>query len=260
MATEEILMLYKKKFCKDFFLLPILGCELEFYSSVPCPKLLETDLDIVEECGHNQYELRIVPTDDIMGLTEQIKRSKKEIIKIVEKYGGLVLFGAKPFADRPCSTLQIHLNFLSLNKKSASPMLQYAIGGLLHTMPDFMVFFAPKAKSYELYTQKTMTTPTTISWGYNNRTTALRVIKGHGKIERVEHRIAGADADLLEVMKAILFGAYIGIREKIPPPPPTYGLAFDPQYGLASLPLTLIEAKKNFTNSKFSDMFDCTLN
>ena len=99
-----------------------------------------------------------------------------------------------------------------------------------------------------------MTSPKNISWGYNNRTTALRLLKNFDGIARIEHRVAGADADLLEVIAAILYGSYIGMKEKMIPTSPIYGLGFDPQYNLIPLPATLTEAKKNFTRSKFLDI------
>ena len=152
----------------------------------------------------------------------------------------------------------MHLNFICkdiADSYQSTAELKFVIGGLLYTIADFMIFFAPNKNSYKRYTTKSMTTPHNISWGYNNRTTALRILKNSKGNPRIEHRVSGSDANPLKVASAMLCGAYLGLREQITPIPPTYGLAFDPQYNLTSLPTTLTEAKKNFTKSKFSDMF-----
>ncbi len=293
MSVKETLLSYKEKFHKEFNLIPVLGCELEFYSSSSEPVI---GLDVVKEDGHNQFEIRLGPTEDIFQLLKDISDAKKNL----KKCGGML--AAKPFEHQPGSALQIHLNFIPPRAVSPLPSsrrrpgpstatippkgwhstkddpfggsliglgpglrrddgigveqaLDYAIGGLLHTMPDFMIFFAPHEDSYKRFEAKSMTTPTTISWGPNNRTAALRLLKDFNKVPRIEHRVAGADADPAEVIMAILLGSYIGIKEKLPPIKPTYGLAFDPQYNLALLPASLAEAKKNFTTSRFSSMF-----
>jgi glutamine synthetase len=259
MNLKKILLHYKEKLYKEFNLIPVIGCELEFYINKPCPEIMQADLGIVEEQGKNQFELRLGPTADIPLLLEGIEASKKKIIKVLKKHGAKALFVAKPFDVQPGSALHMHLNFsqdVGGGKfEMISTVLDHAIGGLLYTLPELMIFFAPKKDSYKRYIVKSMTSPKNISWGRNNRTTALRLVSNCVTVARIEHRVAGADVDPLGAMTAILFGAYIGMKEKISPAPPTYGLAFDPQYDLTPLPTTLTEAKKNFTKSKFSDMF-----
>jgi len=258
MNLGKILLRYKEKLHREFNLIPVIGCELEFYISQPCPEIMQTGLNIVKEEGQNQFELRLGPTADIFKLFEMLDTSKEKITKTLDSHGTKALFEAKPFDKRPGSALHMHLNFLQKadNKFKLTPtVLEHTIGGLLHTMSELMIFFAPSESSYKRYSVKSMTSPKNISWGRNNRTTALRLISNSATVSRIEHRVSGADADPWGIAAAILTGSYIGIKEKISPTPPTYGLAFDPQYDLVSLPLTLDEAKKNFTKSKFSDMF-----
>ena len=60
--------------------------------------------------------------------------------------------------------------------------------------------------------------PTSITWGYDNRSVALRVPPGGPSSRRVEHRIAGADANPYLVLTGVLAGMLEGLeREKDPP-------------------------------------------
>ena len=61
------------------------------------------------------------------------------------------------------------------------------------------------------------------SWGYNNRSVAFRVPAGEGKARRVEHRIAGADANPYLTVAAILAGMLHGIASKLDPGPAAEG-------------------------------------
>jgi glutamine synthetase len=247
MNLRTILQRYLEKLQNEFNLIPVIGCELEFYVSCPSSELMRLGLDLVEERGRNQFEIRLGPTTDIFQLIKELEISKEKIVRCDAKTS----FKAKPFDDQPGSALHLHLNFVATAGPTDPAVLNHAIAGLLHTMPDLMIFFAPTSASYKRYSSESMTTPTKIAWGPNNRTAALRLIKDHNKTPRLEHRVSGSDADPMSVAAAILFGSYLGIKDKLVPALPVYGLAFDPQYNLPSLPATLAEAKKNFTNSGF---------
>ena len=78
-----------------------------------------------------------------------------------------------------------------------------------------------------------MTEPSTVSWGGNNRTVALRVIAPETSKSqtRIEHRVASAAANIYCVVNAILESALEGIkREQYPKIKRVYGNAFDAQY------------------------------
>ena len=64
--------------------------------------------------------------------------------------------------------------------------------------------------------------PTNITWGFDNRTTSIRVITA-GQATRVEHRVAGADCNPYLAMAGILAGALHGLTGEIEPPRPVQG-------------------------------------
>jgi glutamine synthetase len=60
-------------------------------------------------------------------------------------------------------------------------------------------------------------------WGFNNRTVALRIPRSNGAATRIEHRIAGADANPYLVIASILAGMRHGMTKEIDPGPAVEG-------------------------------------
>ena len=97
-----------------------------------------------------------------------------------------------------------------------------AVAGLLDTMPDAQAIFAPNANSYRRF-QEGSYAPTRPLWGYNNRTTAVRIPAGDGKARRIEHRVAGADANIHLATAAVLAGMHHGLTRQLDPGAPVEG-------------------------------------
>ena len=89
--------------------------------------------------------------------------------------------------------------------------------------------------NYQLFKNKKYTSPINISWGYDNRTTAIRIPKSENENRRIEFRVPPAninpDIVILKVLEAIKYG----IENRLNPPEPIYGNAFDKQYQLKRL-------------------------
>src|SRR5690606_20974584 len=62
--------------------------------------------------------------------------------------------------------------------------------------------------------------PMSPEWGHNNRTVAFRIPAGGPKARRIEHRVAGADANPYLTMAAILAGIAYGLEQKLDPGAP----------------------------------------
>jgi glutamine synthetase len=257
---------YTEKFANEFGLHPVIGCELEFYAS-DC-KIIdaikeELKLELIltqltSEQGDKQFELKFLPSRNIQELLKTVEDIKQKITKVATKNNAKIYFDARPFKDQPGSALHIHLNFLDKYNKNAfakqkdqeSVHLLYTVGGLLRVIRESMLFFAPSKESYKRYVVS-METPVTISWGGNNRTTALRIPPGNKGFRRIEHRVPSADANIAAVIAVILSGAYVGMKKKIMPPEKIYGNSFDEQYNLKRLPNNITKAKKVFKTSKW---------
>ncbi|MBT4838569.1 MAG: glutamine synthetase, partial [Methylococcales bacterium] len=69
--------------------------------------------------------------------------------------------------------------------------------------------------------------PTEASLGIDNRTCALRVITGSEKAQRVEYRIAAADANPYIILSAVIASGLWGIENKAEPQHIVKGNAYD---------------------------------
>ena len=88
--------------------------------------------------------------------------------------------------------------------------------------------------------------PSSIAWGYENRTAAIRIPGGENKARRIEHRVAGADANPYLVMAGILGGALLGIEQSMDPEEPIKGDAYSME--LPQLPLNWTTAINAFND------------
>ena len=89
-----------------------------------------------------------------------------------------------------------------------------------------MLLFAPHANSYRRFVLNAFV-PLNDAWGYNNRTVAMRIPHSNEANTRVEHRIAGADANVYLVTAAVLAGMLHGLENGFDPGPPVVGNAYE---------------------------------
>jgi glutamine synthetase len=87
------------------------------------------------------------------------------------------------------------------------------------------------------------------TWGFDNRTVAIRIPTSSADTKRLEHRVSGADANPYLVVAALLSGIHHGITKKIKPPKISTGDAS--VNNPPSLPLSLVESLNTFTKSTF---------
>jgi glutamine synthetase len=113
-----------------------------------------------------------------------------------------------------------------------SQMQRWAVGGLLHYLPEYLALLAPTVNSYTRLV-KGAWAPTAATWGVENRTAAVRVIPGSSARQHIEARVPGADANPYLAAAATVAAALGGIENRLEPPPPVSGNAYDCE---ASLP------------------------
>jgi glutamine synthetase len=89
-----------------------------------------------------------------------------------------------------------------------------------------MLLFAPHANSYRRFVLNAFV-PLNECWGFNNRTVALRIPHSDPANTRIEHRIAGADANPYLVTAAVLAGILDGLENPRDPGPPIRGNAYE---------------------------------
>jgi glutamine synthetase len=151
----------------------------------------------------------------------------KQIVKAAARHAGFeATFMAKPYVDSAGTGLHIHMSLLDEKGRNVfdngtpegSDTLRHVIAGLQTLMPESMALFAPNRNSYRRF-QPDMFAPVNRRWGVNNRSTGLRVPVGPGEARRIEHRVAGADANPYFALAGVLAGALHGLATKRDPGP-----------------------------------------
>lgn len=129
----------------------------------------------------------------------------------------------------------------------ASALLQSYVAGVLATLPEFMLLYAPNVNSYKRLVPGSWA-PTNVTWGFDNRTAALRVITTSSAATRIENRVPGSDVNAYLGLAATLAGGLHGIEHKLDCPPPIEGDAYRTSEAPA-LPRSLAEAIDRFEES-----------
>ena len=187
----------------------------------------------VSEYAPGQYEVNLRHRADAVAACDDAILLKRALKGVAKQYGMEATFMAKPYEDLAGSGLHVHVSLLDAgggnvfagNDVLGSETLHHAIGGLKQVMAECTAIFAPTANSYRRYRTGTFV-PMSPTWGANNRTLALRIPAGGIEATRVEHRVAGADANPYLVVAAVLAGIHHGITQRIDPGPPTEGNAY----------------------------------
>lgn len=99
-------------------------------------------------------------------------------------------------------------------EEGMSQLFQHYIAGQLALLPEILPLFAPTINSYKRLVEGYWA-PTRASWGIDNRTTALRVIRGGAKSTRLETRISGADINPYLAITAALGAGLYGIEHQL---------------------------------------------
>ena len=188
----------------------------------------------VAEYAPGQFEINLRHRADALKACDDALMLKRAIKAIAAKRGLMASFMAKPFADQAGSGAHIHVSLLDKDGRNIfactpdapSDPLRHAIAGLQRASADCMLVFAPHANSYRRFVLNAFV-PLNDAWGFNNRTVAMRVPHSDPANVRIEHRIAGADANPYLVAAAVLAGMLQGLRDKGDPGPPTVGNAYE---------------------------------
>jgi glutamine synthetase len=206
------------------------------------------------EYGPGQFEVNLQHGADALLACDQVIRFKRLVRGVAARHGMEATFMPKPYMNMAGSGAHIHVsmldeqgrNIFSAEDATGSDQLKHAIGGLAATMPDAMLIFAPTANSYRRYRSESYV-PLSPSWAVNNRGVALRIPASSPENRRIEHRVAGADANPYLLTAAVLAGIHHGLQHRLDPGPPISGNAY--RDAVATLPITWPEAALKFEAS-----------
>ena len=210
---------------------------------------------LITEFGPSQFEINLYHQDSAMRACDQGSMLKRAIRNVARSHNKVASFMAKPFAEQVGNGMHIHFSLVDADGQNVfdngtdagSELLGHAVAGCLATMADSMAIFAPNINSYRRMVPGCYA-PLAPNWGYENRTTAIRIPGGDNRAIRIEHRVAGADANVYLTVAAMLAGALYGIENKMAAPQAVVGDAGDVK---AELPHFWQDALEAFEQSDF---------
>lgn len=207
------------------------------------------------EAGLGQFEVNLMHCDDALRAADDAWLFKMLVKGLARRHGFAASFMAKPYAEYSGSGLHTHFsvidqdgdNVFDSGGPKGSNILRHAVAGCLEAMHDSTLIFAPHENSYARLVPESHA-PTAICWGYENRTTALRIPAGNPSARRIEHRVAGGDVNPYLLLATILGAALTGIEDQMEPPAPINGNAY--AMDLPQIPTTWDAAIDAFEHSE----------
>jgi glutamine synthetase len=208
------------------------------------------------ETGPGVYETAL-RYSDALNAADQAALFKTVVKILAQKHALVATFMAKWNSNLPGCSGHIHQSLVDAQgsknlfyapegEGEMSGLMRHFMAGQLALMREFAVMFLPTVNSYKRTVPGTWA-PTNVTWGIDNRTTALRAIPAGSKATRVENRLPGADSNPYLALAASLASGLYGIEKKLELPAPTVN-AYASQ--APPLPSTLEEATALFLASE----------
>ncbi len=205
---------------------------------------------LIHEEGAAQMEINLRHGDPL-ALADQVLMFKRTIREAALKHRIYATFMAKPIAGEPGSAMHIHqsvvetqsgTNIFSNSDGTPADAFYHFIAGQQKYLPQIMCMLAPYVNSYRRLARASVA-PINVQWGYDNRTTGLRIPTSDAQSRRVENRIPSSDANPYLAIAGSLASGLCGLREAQMPTVPVTGNARSSAY---ELPRGLLEAVETF--------------
>jgi glutamine synthetase len=210
------------------------------------------------ETGPGVYEAAIV-YEKILEAADRATLFKTAVKEIAYKHGIIATFMAKWNENLPGCSGHVHQSLWDNNAEKnlffdkndeyrMSALMKSYVAGQLFCLPHILPLYAPTINSYKRLVEGAWA-PTTLTWGIDNRTVALRVLNNNKKSARLETRVVGSDVNPYLAMAACLASGLYGIKNNLELKlPPTTGNGYrDAKYGV--LPRNLEEATNKMKES-----------
>lgn len=198
------------------------------------------------ECNPGQHEIAFRYAEALTTADHHsvYKTGAKEI---AAQEGMSLTFMAKP-NNREGNSCHVHFSLRTPAGQPAmagdgaaglSPLGGHVLAGLLASMRELTVLYAPNINSYKRFQPGTFA-PTAVRWGVDNRTCALRLV-GHGSSLRVENRVPGGDVNPYLALAGMVAAAVHGIEHELELEDACAGNAYD-DAGAPRVPSNLRDA------------------
>ena len=207
------------------------------------------------ETGPGVYEAAIAYSGALMA-ADNATLFKTAVKEIAYKHGILASFMAKVNENLPGCSGHVHqslwcgninLFYDATQPNQMSKTMQHYLAGQLYCLPHILPMVAPTINSYKRLVEGAWA-PTTVTWGNDNRTVALRTLTGGSKSCRLETRVVGSDTNPYLALSACLASGLYGIKNQLSLQAATEGNGYrDESHG--RFPKSLDDANQAMKNS-----------
>lgn len=197
----------------------VLDCVHAYAASMRIPA--ETSLS---EFGPGQFEVNLKHQSDPVKAADHAVLFKQLVDRAAHRHGLLASFMAKPYTEHSGSGQHVHLSLLNkqgenvfdASDDSQATHLLQAVAACLNRMEESQLLLAPHANSYRRLQPESFA-PVRQDWGYDHRGVALRLPETTGTAARIEHRVAGADANPYLLLSVLMASVREGLEMKALP-------------------------------------------
>jgi len=203
------------------------------------------------EWGPTQYEITF---DAVEGLAagDDNFTYKTYAKEIAGQHGLIASFMTKPFTGSSGSSSHLHMSlfdgarniFWNVDERGVTREFYWAIGGLLEHAAGLTALLGPTVNCAKRYRKGTYA-PASVTWGYENRSVAVRVKAGRGDHTHIENRLGSGASNPYLALAGMLVAVLDGIRREVAPREPLATSAYQLD-DLDLLPSTLEESLERF--------------
>jgi glutamine synthetase len=185
------------------------------------------------EFMNSQYEINLRHSD-ALSAADRAFLLKACVKDIAAQHGLLATFMGKPFNDQGGSGTHLHLSLTRDGDNAfdapeagdgVSEEFRWFIGGVLAHAHALTALLNPTVNAFRRI-QPDSLAPTHANWGWDNRSTFIRVPPERGGATRIEIRVGDGAANPYLAIAAILAAGTDGIRHRLEPPAPVAGDAY----------------------------------
>ncbi len=132
-----------------------------------------------------------------------------------------------------------------------SAHMRHFVAGVVRTLPEFTLMYAPTVNAYRRFVPY-YSTGMMLSWGYDNKSNAVRCVTESPELTRIEQRTAGGDVNPYLLLAACIAAGLYGMENELAPPPPITADAYA-DTSLGRVPATIDEALELFEQSEITN-------
>jgi glutamine synthetase len=188
---------------------------------------------VTHEFMNSQYEINLRHSE-ALDAADRAFWLRAAVKDMAAQHGLVATFMGKPFNDQGGSGFHLHLSLARDGENAfagagepggVTSELRAFLAGLIHHAPALMAFLNPTVNAYRRLVPDSLA-PTHANWGWDNRTTFVRVPPERDGATRLEIRVGDASANAHLAIAAVLHAGLHGLRDGLEPPAPTEGDAY----------------------------------